>query len=238
MRRLSGEEKARYIGAMFARIVPRYDLMNALMTFGRDAAWRASTVRLAAPPPGGLALDLATGTGDLALALAGFATRPRVVAVDFCPEMLRVAQRKAWSRGLAARIHLVLGDAMCLPLPEATFNCATMGFALRNVTDIPQTLAEIYRVLRPGGRFANLELTPPRSGLLAALFRLYFYRGVPLVGGLISGDLEAYTYLPHSLTHFPRASELATLMREAGFSAVSYRLLAAGTIAIHVAVKR
>jgi len=113
-----------------------------------------------------------------------------------------------------------------------------MGFALRNVADIPQTLAEIHRVLRPGGRFANLELTPPPSGLLAALFRLYFYRAVPLIGGLISGDPEAYTYLPHSLTRFPRASELASLMRAAGFTVVSYRLLAARTIAIHLAIKR
>jgi demethylmenaquinone methyltransferase/2-methoxy-6-polyprenyl-1,4-benzoquinol methylase len=236
MKRLSGKAKAQYVGAMFSRIVPRYDLMNGLMTFGRDGAWRSATASLAAPRPGGVALDIAAGTGDLALALACSPARTRVVALDFCAEMLAEARRKAQTAKAGERIQFVLGDALCLPFPDDSFDCATMGFALRNVADIRQTLAEVRRILRPGGRYANLELTPP-VGPLAPLVRLYSHRIVPLLGGLVTGDPEAYTYLPNSVTHFPTASALRAMMKEVGFGEVTYRLLAAGTVAIHCAIK-
>jgi demethylmenaquinone methyltransferase/2-methoxy-6-polyprenyl-1,4-benzoquinol methylase len=238
MRKLSGKEKARYVDAMFAHIVPRYDLMNRLMTFGQDVGWRKETVRLAAIPPGGQAIDLASGTGDLAIALATAQTQARVCAVDFCAPMLEEAARKAGARGLSRLIKFVVADAMALPFPEGSFDGATMGFALRNVADIPRTLEEIHRVLRPGGRFANLELTPVPPGLTAGLFQRYFHRVVPLLGGLITGDRDAYTYLPDSVTSFPPAGDLAAMFRAAGFAAVSYRRLAAGTVAVHLGIKR
>lgn len=229
--------KARYVDAMFARIARRYDLLNAIMTFGRHATWRRATVDFAVRPSARLALDVAAGTGDLAVALAQSIPRPTVVAVDFCASMLEVAAQKVDSLPPDVRVCLVAGDALHLPLPDATFDCATMGFGLRNVSDVPRALAEIRRVLRPGGRFANLELTPLPGGLRAAVFRAYFNRFVPLLGAAVAGDLAAYQYLPRSLQGFPTAEQLAGLMRDAGFGTVSYRRLAGGTVAIHHGIK-
>jgi demethylmenaquinone methyltransferase/2-methoxy-6-polyprenyl-1,4-benzoquinol methylase len=234
---LKGADKAHYVGRMFARIVPRYDLMNKVMTGGMDRRWRKETARLAAPPTGGWALDIAAGTGDLALSLAAGPAKPDVVALDFCVEMLGVARQKAMKRGVGTEVGFVCGDALQLPFDDDTFHCATMGFAMRNVADIPQALREVQRVLRSGGRFAHLELTPPSPGLRAALFWTYFRRAMPVLGGMVSGDKEAYRYLSQSLVRFPPAPALTAMMREAGFRQVSYRLLGMGTIAIHLAIK-
>lgn len=232
MVRMSAEVKRRYVRGMFDRIVARYDLMNTLMTFGRDRAWRRLTVAAAGAAPGMLALDVATGTGELALELGRAGCR--VIGLDFSPAMLALAQAK--SGGAAgARPQYVAGDALALPFPEATFDCLTTGFALRNVTSIPAALAEMRRVVRPGGRLACLELTPPRGRVFPTLFGLYFARFVPLLGWLVSGQRDAYAYLPGSLVGFPRAEELAAMLREAGFDQVQYRRLMLGTVALHVA---
>ncbi len=232
MTRLQGEAKRDYVRGMFDRIVPRYDLMNSLMTGGRDQAWRRLAVQAAAAGPGRRALDVATGTGELALALARAGCR--TVGLDFSSAMLAAAAAKSADLPPALRPAYVAADALVLPFPDETFACVTTGFALRNVTSIPAALVEMRRVLCPGGKLACLELTPPRGRFFPSLFRLYFRRLVPLVGRLIAGDGEAYTYLPDSLVGFPRAEELAQMMAAVGFRHVQYRLLALGTVALHV----
>ena len=223
---------------MFGRIVRRYDLMNRLMTGGRDGAWRRRAVALAlgAHPPGTAdALDVATGTGDLALALAGGGAGT-VVGIDFAAPMIAAAAAKRDRRGATthAPVLWVVGDALVLPFSDAEFDACTVAFGLRNMTDYGAALREMTRVLRPGGRLVCLELTPYRRPLLRHLFGWYFRRVVPLIGGILSGDREAYAYLPQSVAAFPTADALADLMRAAGLTEVTYRLLGGGTVALHV----
>jgi demethylmenaquinone methyltransferase/2-methoxy-6-polyprenyl-1,4-benzoquinol methylase len=224
---------------MFGRIARRYDLMNRLMTFGRDRAWRRLTVawlELGGGPPGAAVLDVATGTGDLALEVLRQGPGAQIVGLDFAPEMLDLARHKAEEAG--ARLDLMVGDALCLPFAKGTFDGVVTGFALRNVTDIPAAFAEMARVTRSGGRVACLEIAKPRLPLFRKLFDWYFYRLVPVVGGLISGQRAAYTYLPHSLTGFLTPDEIAEVMRRNGWQEVDYRRRMLGTVAIHVGIRR
>jgi demethylmenaquinone methyltransferase/2-methoxy-6-polyprenyl-1,4-benzoquinol methylase len=268
---LRGAERARYVEAMFARIVRRYDLMDTLMTFGQDRRWRELTVDATLMRPGGLALDVAAGTGELTLALVGRGEARLAVGVDFTPEMLEAAKAKAEQAGLTGRrgapplrtqiarsastappsprgkgagglgrrgrVAFVGGDALALPFPDDTFDAATIGFGLRNMGDLPRALAEMRRVVRPGGRVVSLELTHTPFPLIRLLFWPYFRLLVPLIGRLVSGDPEAYGYLPDSLARFPAASELAGLMQAAGLRQIRYRYVGLGTVAIHVGVK-
>jgi demethylmenaquinone methyltransferase/2-methoxy-6-polyprenyl-1,4-benzoquinol methylase len=227
--------RAPFIRAMFGRIAGRYDLMNTLMTGGRHHAWRRLAVR-EARPAGGRAVDVCCGTGDFALELTRQGASA-AIGVDFSREMLALAARKAQVAGLAGRVQWQLADAMELPFPNDAFACATSGFSLRNVDDVGRALREMSRVIAPGGRVVVLELTPVRSRLFGPLFRAYFRGLVPLVGGLLAGDRAAYTYLPDSVLAFPTAEALADLMREAGLVDVRYRLLALGTVALHLGVK-
>ena len=219
---------------MFGRIVPRYDLMNALMTFGRDASWRCLTAK-AADPQNGLALDLATGTGDLALALWREGAR-EVVGLDFCPEMLEAAFRKLPPEAAPA-VRFVQGDALRLPFPDQTFDCVASAFLLRNVADLEASLVEMARVLKPGGRLTSLDLTHPRPGPLGWGAWLYSRHLVPLLGWAVAGDRAAYNYLPRSLEGFPGAPELARMMERAGLVRADYRLLGLGMVALHRALK-
>lgn len=231
----TGEDKARLVRLMFDRIVPRYDLMNAIMTAGQHRRWRALAARDVAPR-GLVALDLGAGTGDFTRELLANGAS-QVAAVDFSRDMLSAARQKLGLDGTApARATVVVGDALRLPFPDATFDRAVNGFLLRNVANLPLALAELHRVLRPGGRLVCLELTrPPRP--LDAPFSVYFERVVPLVGGLISGDFAAYWYLPGSLRAFPDARTLARMLGAVGFEQVSYRRLGLGAIALHRAVR-
>jgi demethylmenaquinone methyltransferase/2-methoxy-6-polyprenyl-1,4-benzoquinol methylase len=234
--------RAPFVRAMFGRIARRYDLMNTLMTGGRHHAWRCLAVRQAclpgrqASPAGARALDVCCGTGDFAFELARHGAS-LTVGVDFSREMLALAARKAQAAGLGGRVQWQLADALEMPFPDGAFLCATSGFSLRNVDDVGRALREMARVVAPGGRVAVLELTPLRSRLFGPVFRAYFRGLVPLVGGLVAGDRAAYTYLPDSVRAFPTADELADLMRQAGLVEVRYRLLALGTVALHVGVK-
>ena len=228
---LSGRAKARFVHDLFARIAIRYDLMNRLMSLGRDQSWRRQTVTLARPCPSGRALDVASGTGDLAIELAR--TTDQVAAVDFCLDMLRVGRRKVAGRTSARRVRFIGGDALALPFDDDSFDCATTGFAMRNVIDIEEAFREMRRVVRPGGWVVCLELTRPTSPWFARLYRLYFFHLVPLVGRLITGDPIAYTYLPNSLTDFLTADQLKATMEAAGLVNVTYRRVNFGTIAVH-----
>lgn len=220
---------------MFDRISRRYDLMNRLMTGGRDVAWRRLAAREALASGRGCVLDLATGTADLAIELARQGAA-RVVALDFSRQMLRGAAEKLHRLG-HPRIELVCADAMRLPFPDATFDACTIGFGLRNLPDYQAGIAEMARVLRPGGRVVILETTPVQQPWLAPLFHLYFDRIVPLIGGLVSGDRDAYGYLPRSTGAFPDAETLAGMLASAGLAEVRVRRLMLGTVALHVAVR-
>ena len=218
---------------MFARIAPRYDLMNALMTAGRDQAWRRTAARLAAPAAGGLVLDLATGTGDLALAFLRETAARGVMGVDFVEGMLRLSREKLATRG-ERRVHLVAGDALALPFRGGTFASVASAFLLRNLADLPAGLAEMRRVTAAGGSVVALEITPPTLPGWRAAFRLYFHHVVPVVGALVARDRSAYTYLPESVDRFVTPAELARLMGEAGLVEVRVVRVGLGTVTIHV----
>jgi len=221
---------------MFDRIVPCYDLMNRVMTGGRDRAWRKRVARLAiASDSGGhpRVLDVATGTGDLALAIAK-AGAAEVIGIDVSGEMIAAARRKA---GDAERVWFEVADAMELPFATDAFDACTVSFGLRNMPDYDAAIASMTRILKPGGTFVCLEMTPFHRPVLGALFRVYFERVVPLVGGLLSGSPAAYRYLPQSVAAFPPAHELAGRMRNAGLENVQYALLGFGTVAIHTGTK-
>ena len=234
MAELTGEAKQRYVADLFASIAGRYDLMNNLMTGGRHLSWKRKTAQLAAHGLTGRALDVATGTGDLALALAQCPQIEQAVGVDILPQMVALAQEKARAKGRAAKTVLLLGDAMELPFPDSSFACATSGFSLRNMSDLARALAEMARVVRPGGRVVTLELTPMESGVKSTLFfRTYFHRLVPLMGQLMAGNRAAYTYLRESVDYFPEAERLAEMLREEGLVSVGYRRLGLGTVSLH-----
>ena len=232
MARLTGAERQRYVADLFSRITRHYDLMNDIMTLGMHRGWKRKTAAIATQNSRGPALDVSTGTGDLAFQLAQMPGAARTVALDLLPGMIFTAQRKA-SRKPSLSPSFIVGDALSLPFPSGTFACATAGFSLRNMPDVRQAIAEMARVVRPGGRVALLELSPMESDLKARMFRLYFHRLVPLVGGIIARDRTAYTYLPQSVDTFIDAEELATILRNAGLSGVGYQRLGFGTVCIH-----
>jgi len=220
----SGTLPAESVERMFDRIAPVYDLMNRVMTAGLDQRWRRATVK-AVVRPGDHVLDAACGTGDLAIIAAKAGAT--VTGLDFSERMLERARRKA------PELDWVRGDLLALPFAEASFDAATVGFGVRNVADLAGAIAELRRVVRPGGRLAILEITRPR-GPLRVFYWLWFDRIVPLLGKVLPGG-EAYTYLPASVRRFPGPDELAAQM--AGFSDVQYRLFAGGIVALHTAVR-
>ena len=214
------------VRAMFDRIAPVYDPMNRLMSAGLDRRWRRLTAE-AVVRPGDRVLDACCGTGDLAL--AALARGSTVTGIDFSARMLERARRKSNA------IEWVTGDLLALPFPDEAFDAATVGFGVRNVADLSRALAELRRVLRPGGRLAILEITRPR-GLLAPFYRFWFDGVVPLAGKLLPGG-SAYSYLPASVRRFPGPDDFASAIASAGFGAVGYRLLAGGIVAIHTGVR-
>ena len=219
---------------MFAGIAQRYDLINRLMSLGRDNRWRRIAVGIAGPGQGWV-LDVATGTGDMALELARHTGS--VVGLDLCPEMLSRGQAKTEKKGLQSSIDFIIGDALALPFNDNSFDCALNGFALRNVADINLFLAELLRVVKPGGRVVCLELVKPASGIVGTFYQFYLNRIVPVLGGLLSGDGKAYRYLPESVGNFLTVAEFRKIMEEVGFHQVGSKRLNLGTIAVHVGVK-
>jgi demethylmenaquinone methyltransferase/2-methoxy-6-polyprenyl-1,4-benzoquinol methylase len=229
MKDLDSEERAENVRAMFARIAWRYDLLNRLMTFGRDRAWRREAVDRLELRGGGRVLDVGAGTGDLSKACLEANSDALIVACDFTREMLELGK----SRPGAGRIAWVLADAERLPFASEIFDGVVSGFLLRNVVDLDRALCEQVRVLKPGGRFASLDTTPPGSGVLSPLIRFYLRRVIPLLGRLVAGDAAAYRYLPASTEAFTAAERLAERLRSAGLEAVGFTRRMLGTIAIH-----
>jgi demethylmenaquinone methyltransferase/2-methoxy-6-polyprenyl-1,4-benzoquinol methylase len=247
------EAKAAYVQEMFGRIALHYDRMNRLMTLGRDRAWRCATVaqaldgscssQPAGSRPARRLLDVATGTGDLALEALRRDPALETVGVDFTPQMLAVAQAKAEDAAPTAglngggRLRWVAGDALYLPFSNASFDAVVTGFAMRNVVDIQAAFAEMARVTRPGGRVACLELARPRLPVFRQLYAFYFFWLVPLLGRLVAAESAAYRYLPHSLSAFLAPDELAAVMGRAGWGEVRYKRMMLGTVALHVGVR-
>lgn len=225
-------DKPTRIRTMFNSIAPRYDLMNTVMTLGQHQAMRRLAARLAQPPRQGLALDLATGTGDFAAALREIEPTCRVIGIDFAVEMMRLGQTKYRNGVIFAQ-----GDMLHLPLPDNQFDCAVNGFVLRNVADVRAAFAEMYRVLKPGGRAVSLEITSPRLPIWKNIFGIYFDHLMPRLGGWLSGQAEAYRYLPQSVREFYPPEQVVELMREVGFRNVFFRWLMLGTMAVYVGTK-
>jgi len=216
---------------MFDRIAGFYDLMNSVMTAGLHHRWRSRAADLAAVGPGSRALDVATGTGDLAIELARrVGSDGEVVGSDFSEEMLALARRKA------PEIAFESGNALELPYPDGRFDAATVGFGARNFSDLDRGLAEMARVVRPGGRVVVLEITTPQRPPLSTFFRVWFDRVVPLLGRH-TGESLAYSYLPSSVRRFPGPEGLAAAMARAGLRDIRWILTAGGIIAIHVGTR-
>ena len=211
------------VRTMFDRIAPVYDLMNRVMTAGLDQRWRRLTVRLVVSK-GDRVLDACCGTGDLAVAAQKAGAD--VVGLDFSEPMLERARRKD------PALEWIRADLLELPFEDACFDAATVGFGVRNVADLERGLAELHRVLKPGGRVGILEITRPR-GPLKLFYRLWFDALIPLAGKILPGG-KAYTYLPASVRRFPGPDELAGLMRVQGFGDVTYRRLGGGIVALHI----
>jgi demethylmenaquinone methyltransferase / 2-methoxy-6-polyprenyl-1,4-benzoquinol methylase len=228
-------DKGAFVREMFARIAPRYDLTNRVMTAGMDERWRRRAIALLGPPRGGSVLDLCCGTGDLVFHLLRTDPSLDVTGVDFCAPMLDGARARAAKN--AVRATFVEGDVSTLSFENDWFDGATMGFSMRNVVDIDHVLRETLRVLRPGARFVNLDVSKAPNKLFKRCFDAYFYGVVPLLGGLVGGSKQAYTYLPSSLTNHPNADDLQKRFERAGFSGCGFERLMGGSIAIHYGTK-
>jgi demethylmenaquinone methyltransferase/2-methoxy-6-polyprenyl-1,4-benzoquinol methylase len=220
---------------MFASIAPRYDAANEVLSLGIHKAWRKKTVELARAAPGQSVLDCATGTGDLALEFKRAVVAGEVIGTDFCQEMLQAASGKAARAGL--RVRFAVADALALPHPDASFDVASMAFGIRNVDDPVRCLRELARVVKPRGRVAILEFGQPR-GAFGALFRFYSRGVMPAVGGLLTGNRDAYRYLPRTAARFPAGAKFLELMREARcFTAVEAHPLTFETAWVYLGVK-
>ncbi len=231
MAQLQGNARADYVRGMFDRIAGRYDLMNRLITGGQDHKWRRFAVQVAALPARGRLLDIATGTGDIARETLKQQPEARVHGADFALEMMRVGQ----GRRDGNMIDWAGADALRLPYADASFDAVVSAYLLRNVVNIPQALAEQWRVLRPGGRIVILDTSPPPDSLLKPLINLHLKVGIPLLGRLVAGKAaaDAYRYLPESTALFKTPQELARLVEVAGFCDVRYRVFMLGTMAVH-----
>lgn len=230
----AGNGRASRVEALFSRIAPRYDLINDLQSAGLHRLWKRRLVALAAVPDGGRALDLCCGTGDVVRALARAYPRAAWVAgLDFTMPMLRVALDRGADDG--PRIGYVRADALRIPAPDASLDRVTIAYGLRNVADLPACLAEVRRVLRPGGRFVALEFGKPPNGAVAGAYFTYLRMVVPLFGRLFFGDPDTHGYILDSLRRYPSQQDVAGLMREAGFSRVRVENPLLGIMGIHAA---
>lgn len=232
MTNLSGTEKARYVQGLFTRIARRYDLMNRLMTGGQDVVWRREVIRRAGLRPGARLLDLGAGTGDLAREAQNQQPQASITAADFTLAMMQAGRKTSDHFGWAA------SDALNLPFGEGQFDAVVSGFLMRNVIDSMAALREQFRVLVPGGRIVILDTTRPRRNLLSPFIWIHMHLIIPALGTLLSGQSDAYTYLPDSTEAFLSAEELAARLAAAGFEKIGYKRLMFGTIAMHWGEKR
>ncbi len=235
-RRVGAAEKPALVRGVFERVARRYDLMNDLMSGGIHRLWKADLIDWLDPRPGAVLLDVAGGTGDIAVRYLGRAGKDaRAIVCDLTPAMLAVGRDRAIDRGIVEGIDWLAGDAQDLPLAERSVDAYTIAFGLRNVTDIDRALAEARRVLKPGGRFICLEFSQVVLPLLRQLYDLYSFRVLPWMGRIVAGDRDSYVYLVESIRRFPAQGALIERMRAAGLDQASYRNLSGGIAALHSA---
>lgn len=232
MVQLKGNDRSAFVASMFGRISRRYDLLNTLMTVGLHYMWRKKAAELATAHVSGDILDVASGTGDFAFDLLKYSNVNIVVGLDFSPEMLDVAIRKSVRLGLDGRFIPVIGDAHILPFPNERFASATVGFGVRNFSDLPKALADIVRVTRRGGKVTVLEIVRPQGRLASVLFLRYFRWVTPKLGRIFAGDYEAYKYLPESVQNFMSAAQLSEILEGAGLRNLVVDTKGMGSIAI------
>jgi demethylmenaquinone methyltransferase/2-methoxy-6-polyprenyl-1,4-benzoquinol methylase len=237
-REVDKDDKAGLVAGVFDSVAARYDLMNDLMSGGIHRLWKRVTIELSGVRAGNAVLDIAGGTGDLA---ARFSTlvgeRGRVVLADINNSMLRVGRDRLLDRGVQQNLEFVQADAQYLPFPDDTFDCITIAFGLRNVTDKALALRAMLRVLKPGGRLLVLEFSKPTHELLGRAYDAYSFRVLPLMGRLVAGDADSYRYLAESIRMHPDQETLREMMEEAGFERCDYHNMTGGVVAVHRGVK-
>ncbi|MEO1191735.1 MAG: class I SAM-dependent methyltransferase [Pseudomonadota bacterium] len=227
------EEKGPLVRDLFSRVAERYDLMNDLMSGGIHRLWKDSLVARLAPRAGEQILDVAGGTGDIALRIAKRQPLAQIAVLDLTPEMLAVGRDRALDHGILDQVCWMAGDAQALPLPDRSVTAFTIAFGLRNVTDPALALAEARRVLKPGGRFYCLEFSAVILPVLDRLYDLYSFQVLPNIGALVARDRAGYRYLVESIRRFPPQEDLAAMMRQAGFARVGWRNFSGGIAALH-----
>lgn len=234
--KVSPEEKTARVRGVFDSVAGNYDLMNDLMSVGLHRLWKRFTLLQTGLRPGQRALDVASGTGDLGAGLARQVGRDGLaVLTDINREMLARGRDRLIDKGLGAQVAFMIANAECLPFADASFDCVTIGFGLRNVTDKPAALASMRRVLRPGGRLLVLEFSKPGPEIRAA-YDAYSFNVLPRLGGMVAGDAASYRYLAESIRMHPDQETLAAMIRDAGFDDCRWHNLAAGVVALHVGV--
>ncbi len=237
-RTVAAREKASLVGGVFDSVATRYDVMNDLMSFGVHRVWKRLTIDEAAVRPGQSVLDVAGGTGDLAMAFARrVGTKGRVVLSDINASMLGVGRDRLTDRGVLGNVDYVLADAEALPFAEGCFDCVSIAFGLRNVTDKPRALASMFRALKPGGRLLVLEFSKPVVPLLERAYDAYSFSALPLMGRLVAGDADSYRYLAESIRMHPDQDALEAMMVDAGFERTRYRNMTGGIVALHKGYK-
>jgi len=237
-REVDRNDKASLVGAVFDSVASRYDLMNDLMSGGIHRLWKRFTIELSAVRPGHAVLDIAGGTGDLAVRFADLVgDEGTVVLADINESMLQVGRDKLLDTGRLDGIEFVQADAQYLPFPDDCFDCITIAFGLRNVTDKELALASMLRVLKPGGRLLVLEFSKPRSELLGRLYDAYSFNVLPRLGRLVAGDADSYQYLAESIRVHPDQETLVDMMEDAGFAQCEYYDMTGGIVALHKGIK-
>lgn len=231
------KSKGEQVEQMFDSIAPAYDFMNRAMTLGIDRLWRKKAVRMVAARSPRLILDVATGTGDLALELARSIPNSVITGVDLSEGMIRVGREKVEKAALADRITLQVADCLSLPFADATFDALTVAYGVRNFADIPAGLREMHRVLKPGGMVCIVELSTPANVLVKPFYKLYTRGIIPLVGRMVSKDTRAYSYLPESIAAVPQRGAMCDLMTAAGFRDAGFRSLTFGVCIIYTAIR-
>lgn len=232
------EEKVRLVGRVFDSVASRYDVMNDAMSFGIHRLWKRIALEYTGLRPGMCALDLASGTGDLALKMAGMVgTTGQVILSDINPNMLKEGRSKLDNAGVMGNVGYALANAQYLPFPSNHFDCVTIGFGLRNVTDKAMALREMARVIKPGGRVVVLEFSKPISPLISKAYDFYSFSALPVLGKLIAKDADSYRYLAESIRMHPDQDALKAMMKNSGFDQVDVVNLTLGIVALHIGYK-
>ncbi len=229
--------KSEQVREMFDSIAPAYDFMNRAMTFGIDKLWRAKAVKMIRNHSPRQILDIATGTGDLAIKLARELPEVKITGVDLSEGMIEIGRKKVTEAGLDERVEMMTGDCLSLPMADDSYDCVTVAYGVRNFERLLQGYREMLRVLRPGGMLCVIELSTPTSAIVKPLYKIYTRYIIPAVGRMVSKDVRAYSYLPESIAAVPQGEDMLAIMREAGFTDTRHRPLTFGTCTIYTASK-